>query len=290
MKLGAVFPQVEIGSDPAQIVAFAQGAEALGFDYLFSYDHILGCRADAYPEQSFIFTIEDAFHELFVLYSYLAGVTRTLEFVTGILVLPQRETALVAKQAAQLALLSGGRLRLGVGAGWNRPEIQALGIDPKTRGKRMEEQLEVLEQLWSRSEVNFEGKFHHLKAVGVNPLPPQPVPIWVGGYAPAVLRRAARFGQGWMPATLPWEKLDQVVEQLTTELHKNGRKREDFGIDARILWRDTQAQKEENLRRWGEISVTHLRCNTMGCGFSSVDEHLDALGKFRRWVKGEIDE
>lgn len=290
MKLGAVFPQVEIGTDPAQIKAFAQGAEDLGFDYLLCYDHILGCRAEAYPEQKFIYTLEDDFHEPFVLYGYLAGVTRRIEMVTGILVLPQRETALVAKQAAQVALFSEGRLRLGVGVGWNRPEAEALGSDFGSRGRRLDEQLQVLEQLWSRPEVNFDGELHRLKSVGIRPMPPHPIPIWVGGYAPAAIRRAARHGQGWMPATLPQDNLQQLLELLTHELEKNGKSREDFGIDARILWREPQPQKEENLRGWREVGVTHLRCNTMGCGFSNADEHLDALSSFKQWVKGATDE
>ena len=287
MKLGAVFPQTEISSDPIAIKEFAQGAEQLGFDYILCYDHILGARADAYPEQKFIYTLEDNFHEPFVLYAFLAAVTSSIEFVTGILILPQRQTQLVAKQAAQLAVLSENRFRLGVGAGWNGAEAAAMGTDFHTRGRRMDEQCALLERLWTEPEVNFEGKYHSLKAVGIRPLPSKPVPLWMGGFAPPVLRRAARYAQGWMPATLPPDRLHQLLDQLSKELELQGRSLADFGIDARILWREPEAKKEENLRTWKDIRVTHLRCNTMGCGFESVDQHLDALDKFKRWIRGD---
>lgn len=288
MKLGGVFPQTEIGNKPEDLVRYAQGLEELGYDYLLTYDHILGADESVYPEQKFIFTYKDAFHEPMVLFAYLAAMTRTLEFVTGILVLPQRGTALVAKQATQVSLLSGGRLRLGVGVGWNRPEYDALGADFSRRGRRMDEQLEVLERLWTEELLDFEGAEHRLKSVGLNPLPAKPVPLWLGGYADAVFRRAARYGQGWMPATLPEGKLPELVERLHRHLEQAGRDPESFGLDGRIAFADADKGRwSKELESWRQVGATHLRCNTMNCGFATVDQHLEALGRFRDFLDTE---
>lgn len=286
MKWGAVFPQVEIGSDPAALRDFAQGVEELGFDYLLAYEHILGVDPECYPEQSFIYTYKDSFHEPFVLFSYLAAVTTRLEFVTGILILPQRDVRLVAKQAAQLSLLSDGRFRLGLGAGWNRPEAVNLGTDFATRGKRMDEQLQILELLWKEPLIDFEGEFHQLRRAGLNPLPPSPPPIWIGGSATPVLRRAARHAHGWMPATLPQSQEKAIVEKLHALLEKEGRNPADFGLDARIvLARTEQKDWATTVDFWRSLGATHFRCNTMGLGCQTPADHLRALEQFLQAVK-----
>lgn len=286
MKFGAVFPQTEIGTDPVAIREYTQGVEELGFDYLLAYDHILGVEKAHYPDRSFIYGHEDCFHELFTLYSYLAACTKRLEFVTGILILPQREVALVAKQATQLSLLSGGRFRLGVGGGWNRAEAEALGTDFGNRGKRMNEQLELLEKLFREPLLDYQGQFHNLTRVGLNPLPEHIPEIWIGGSADAVLKRAARFGHGWMPATLPAGKERILVEKLKSFVAEAGKDPDTFGLDARVvLAKHSEESQVAEFQKWKELGATHFRCNTMGNGFTKPEEHLAALSGFLKRVR-----
>lgn len=285
MKFGAVFPQIEIGSDPIAIRDYAQGVEDIGFDYLLTYEHILGADREAYPDQSFLYDYKDAFHEPFVTFAYLVGFTTSLEFATGILVLPQRDVRLVAKQATQLSLLSGGRFRMGVGAGWNRAEALSLNSDFGTRGKRMNEQLELLEKLFTDELVDFEGDYHQVKACGLNPRPSMVPEIWVGGTADAVLRRTARFAQGWMPATLPRGKDVEILEKLHDYLRECGKDPKNFGLDARIvLAKFGERERFEEYQRWEKLGATHFRCNTMGLGFTKPDQHLKALEEFLQLV------
>ncbi|MGE0489265.1 MAG: LLM class F420-dependent oxidoreductase [Vulcanimicrobiota bacterium] len=280
MKLGAVLPQNELSTSEA--IEFALGLEKLGFDYMLAYEHVLGADPADHPEQKFIYTYRDSFQEPLVTFAYLAALTERLEFVTGILVLPQRKTALVAKQAAQLHLLSGGRFRLGVGAGWNRPEAEGLGSDFSNRGRRMDEQLELLGRLWREPLVDFEGRFHRLRRLGLNPLPERPVPLWVGGYAPPVLRRAARHAQGWIPSTLPSGQEAALVARLHEFLRVEGRDPATFGLDARILCREPEPGWQAIYEKWRGLGATHLRFNTLGAGLKGAAEHLDVLEKARQ--------
>ena len=286
MKLGAVFPQLEIGSDPAAIRDYVQAVEGMGFDYLLAYEHILGADPADYPERRFAYGLEDMFHEPFVLFGFMAGLTTRLEFATGILILPQRNTAVVAKQAAEVDVLTGGRLRLGVGVGWNQAEMEAVGYRFENRGRRVDEQLTVLQRLWSEPRMAFEGEFHHIPGLGINPLPVQrPIPLWFGGAAEPVLRRMARFGAGWMPNSMTPDSVRSTVETIHELLRQQGRNPAEFGIDARITpsrqpqdtWTDTAAG-------WRALGATHLCCNTMDNGFTSVDEHLAELETFKAEV------
>ncbi|HZO63234.1 MAG TPA: LLM class F420-dependent oxidoreductase, partial [Gaiellaceae bacterium] len=200
MRLGVVFPQTEIGADPGGVRAYAQGVEEIGYTHLLAYDHVLGADASSRKDWAGPYTAEHQFHEIFVLFGYLAAVVPKLELVAGVLVLPQRQTALVAKQAAAIDVLSGGRLRLGVGLGWNHVEFEALGEEFSDRGRRSEEQIEVLRRLWTEPVVDFEGRWHRIPAAGINPLPVQrPIPIWIGGSAEAAIRRTARLADGFFP-------------------------------------------------------------------------------------------
>jgi probable F420-dependent oxidoreductase len=283
VKFGVVFPQTEIGSDPAAVRDYAQTAEGLGYDYLLIYDHVLGANPDRPGGWTGPYTHETLFHEVFVLFGYLAAITQRLELVTGVLILPQRETALVAKQAAEIDVLSGGRLRLGVGIGWNEVEYIAQGEDFHNRGKRLEEQVQILRELWTKPLVKFKGEFHTIPDAGIKPMPVQrPIPIWFGGGADIVLRRMARLGDGWMPNSIPFEKLRADLENLHDYLEQAGRKPKQFGVDVRISVNKTpQADWLREANRLRKLGVTHIAVNTMQAGFTSLDGHLDALRRFK---------
>jgi probable F420-dependent oxidoreductase len=236
MRIGVVFPQTEIGADPSGVRDYAQAVEQLGYRHILVYDHVLGASTSSRPDWKGAYNSEDMFHEVFVLYGYLAAITQTVELVTGVLVLPQRQTALVAKQAAEIDILSGGRLRLGIGVGWNAVEYQALNENFHNRGARSEEQIALLRALWSEPVVTFKGRWHTVEDAGLNPLPVQrPIPIWIGGYSEVTLRRTARLADGYFPAGKPAD--DQVraaIEQLYSYLREAGRDVASFGLEARL--------------------------------------------------------
>lgn len=284
MKLGAVFPQTEIGADPGAIREYVQAVEGLGFDYLLTYEHVIGADPAQHPEQThWAYTHTDMFHEPMVLFGFLASITQRLEFATGILILPQRDAVLTAKQVAEIDLLSGGRLRLGIGVGWNRVEMAALGYDFRMRGRRIEEQIAVMNALWTTPLVDFDGEFHKFHAVGLNPLPVQrPIPLWFGGSADVVLRRMARYGAGWMPTGLSPEQGEPLIERLNGYLLEVGRDPGTFGLDVRLsVGRQPRETWDVYIEGWRALGMTHLCANTMGAGFASVDEHIAALRTFK---------
>jgi probable F420-dependent oxidoreductase len=282
MKIGIVFPQTEIGSDPAAIRDYAQTAEGLGYSHVLAFDHVLGANPDRPGGWAGPYTFLTPFHEVFVLFSYLAGITRRLELVTGILILPQRQTALVAKQAASLDLLSGGRLRLGVGLGWNEVEYTGLNEDFHNRGKRIEEQVALLRRLWTEPLVDFKGQWHTIPDAGINPLPVQrPIPIWFGGHAEPVLRRTARLGDGWMPNYRDPAEARPTLDLLDRFLEEAGRSRSQIGIEPRLSCGVGDPKTWETLLRgWQAEGATHLSFNTMGSGFKTPQEHIQAIRKF----------
>lgn len=288
MRHGVVFPQTEFGNDPQAIVDYAQTAEGLGYDYLLVYDHVLGAHPDREPKLTGPYTWQHPFHEPMVLFGFLAAVTTRLELVTGILILPQRQTALVAKQAAEVDVLTGGRLRLGIGIGWNYVEYDALGTSFRTRGRRAEEQIDVLRKLWTQPLVTYRGADHAIDNAGLNPLPVQrPIPIWFGGGAEPALRRAARLGDGWMPAGRPPDdRMKGYLEQIDGYLKAAGRDRKQFGIDPWIsiagLGRDEWRRRVE---AWRALGATHLAVDTMRAGFASPKAHIDAIRDFREVLR-----
>ena len=286
MKIGVVFPQTEIGSDPAAIRDYAQTAEGLGYNHVLAYDHVLGANPDRPGGWAGPYTFQPPFHEVFVLFSYLAGLTQRLELVTGILILPQRQTALVAKQAASLDLLSGGRLRLGVGLGWNEVEYIALNENFHNRGKRSEEQVVLLRRLWTEPLVDFKGQWHTILDAGILPLPVQrPIPIWFGGHHEAVLRRTARLGDGWMPNHRNPADAGPTLEMLDRFLEEAGRTRSQIGIESRISYGTGDPKTWETLMKgWQDLGATHLSFNTMGSGFKTPQEHIQAIKKFAEIV------
>jgi probable F420-dependent oxidoreductase len=282
MKLGVVFPQTEIGSDPDRIRNYARGVEEAGFDHLVSYDHVLGHRpvdpvawAGLGP-----YTDEHAFHEVFVLFSHLAAITSHLEFATEVLVLPQRQTVLVAKQAAELQLLSGGRLRLGIGVGWNPEEFRALGMNFHDRGKRVVEQVEVLRRLWSDELTTLDGHFHTIRDGAVNPLPPRPIPIWIGGHAPVALKRAAAIADGLM-LEHSLQEAPAVIATVRAGLLAAGRDPTAFGLAARIQLRKGEVDSAlDEARAWEGVGASHLSVSTMDEGIKDPDSHLRLARSF----------
>jgi probable F420-dependent oxidoreductase len=282
MKIGVVFPQTEFKPDAIAVRDYAQTVESLGYSHIHAYDHILGANPERPGGWTGPYTYINPFFEPFVLFSYLSGLTRKIEFVTGILILPQRQTALVAKQAATLDVLSNGRLRLGVGNGWNEIEYTALGENFHNRGRRMEEQVKLLRLLWTEPLVKFEGRWHNIPDAGINPLPVQrPIPIWFGGTDDRVLRRVAKLGDGWMPNARTIEKNRPTLDKLYQYLDEAGRDKASFGIDPRLnMSLIPQSEWLGFMHAWEELGATHLTVNTMGCGFDTTSAHIQALKQF----------
>lgn len=280
IRIGAVFPQTEIGNDPVEIARYARGVAELGYSHLLAYDHVLGGSQQAHhPKLVGRYDEHSRFHEVFVLFGYLAGIVPGMELVTGVLVLPQRQTALVAKQAATLDLLTGGRTRLGVGIGWNDIEYQALNEPFGNRSRRYVEQIEVLRALWADEIVTYEGQWHTIDHAGIQPLPVQrPIPIWIGGTAEAAIRRAARIADGFMPNVGAGDPGSQAMAILTDELATARRNPAAFGIEPRInLSSGDPDTWKRDLDWWRQYPVTHVTVNTMNAGFRTIDEHLEAL-------------
>ncbi|MFI5692200.1 LLM class F420-dependent oxidoreductase [Kribbella sp. NPDC051586] len=279
MKIGAVFPQLEIGPDPRTVRDWTTTVEQAGYNHVLAYDHVLGADPANRPGWTG-YTDKSLFHEVFVLLGYMAAITTTLELVTGVLVLPQRQTALVAKQAAEVDVLSGGRLRLGVGIGWNQVEYQALGVPFKQRGALLEEQVDVLRKLWTEPVISYDGKYHEIVEAGLNPMPGRQIPVWFGGSADAVLRRTGRIGDGWMPQSAPDDHARQQIATIREAAEKAGRDPQSIGIEARL----TLAAVPEHDRRafadaWRALGATHLSVNTMNLGLQNPEDHAQLLAE-----------
>jgi probable F420-dependent oxidoreductase len=286
MRFGVVFPQLEIGEDPAAIRDYAQAVEGMGYRHLLAYDHVLGASIAHRPDWSGPYTSDSAFLEPLVLFSYLAAFTRNIELVTGVLILPQRQTALVAKQAATLDVLCGGRLRLGIGIGWNTVEYDALNEDFHDRGLRSEEQIAVLRALWTQQVVTFQGRWHHIDEAGIKPLPVQrPIPIWIGGEAKIVLKRISRIGDGWFPWFPPRPPDDAMrvsLESLRADIQAAGRPPDAVGIEARLSLNQTpESEWGSYAESWRSAGATHLDINTMGLGLPSPQAHIDMLHRVK---------
>ena len=284
MQLGVVFPQNEIGEDPGAVRAFAEAAEGLGYAHLVFYDHVLGADTNRRPDWQGPYSHEDTFHEPLVTFGYLAALTSRIELVSGIIILPQRQTVLVAKQAAQVDVLSGGRLRLGVGIGWNDVEYEGLGQNFHDRGKRSEEQVELLRALWTNEVVDFQGRWHSIPGAGIKPLPVQrPIPVWFGGgRSDGVLRRIARIGDGWFPQLQADEQGRERMERFKGLVEEAGRSQDEVGVDARVaLSRGGVDGALRDAEVWQEMGATHVSFNTLRAGLGSPDKHIDALRRFK---------
>ncbi|MFC1960599.1 LLM class F420-dependent oxidoreductase [Chloroflexota bacterium] len=282
MKIGVIFPHFEFGTDSGAVRDFAQTVEALGFSHIAADDHVIGPNPDRPGGWTGWVTYKTAFYEPLVLFSFMAAVTRRLAFNTWVLLLPQRQTVLVAKQAATLDILSEGRLRLGLGVGWNEIEYTSLGADMRTRGQRIEEQVLLLRQLWTQELVDFQGNWHTIPDAGINPLPVQrPIPIWFGGQSEAAIRRMARLGDGWMPLYTDVHQAQPGLDLLDRCLEDAGRSRANFGLEARLPYGSGDpAVWEQLLLDWQTAGATHAVLQTTNCGFTTPTDHLAALRRF----------
>ncbi len=289
MKIGVVFPQTEIGADAGSVKAFAQATEELGYQHLLAYDHVLGACTRNRRDFRGPYTSESMFHEVFVLFGYLAGLTERLEFVTGVLILPQRQTVLVAKQAAEIDRLSNGRLRLGIGVGWNEVEYEGLNENFRNRGKRSEEQIALMRALWTDDVVDFDGRWHRIAEAGINPPPvQQPIPVWIGGYAPVTMDRVGRIGDGWFPSSQPGEgPTDQVrsdLARIAEATRAAGRDPSAIGIEPRVRLNEIpRDQWGPVTEAWRAVGATHLSLITMD-GKLDVDAQIDQIRDYRDTV------
>ena len=290
MQLGVIFPQTEIGADPVGVRDFVQAAEDLGYAHVIVFDHVLGADVSHYKDWQGPYTSQDMFHEPFVLYGYLAALTQRLELVTAVIILGQRSTALVAKQAAEIDVLSGGRLRLGVGTGWNAVEYEALNENFHNRGKRSEEQLEVMRALWTQEIVNFEGRWHTIRHAGINPLPVQrPIPVWLGGRVEAVVERVGRLADGWFPQFAPDDAGRETLERMRGYARAAGRDPADIGIEGRISLQGTTPEiRAKEATAWRDLGATHLSVNTMRAGLKTPAEHIAAIEAFKETVAASV--
>ena len=278
MHIGVVFPQTEIGADVGAVRAYAERVTELGYSHILAYDHVLGADPAVHAPWRGPYDVHTTFHEPFVLFGYLAAVT-SLELVTGIIILPQRQTALVAKQAAQVDLVTRGNFRLGVGVGWNAVEYEALGKDFTDRGKRMEQQIPLLRRLWTEQSVTYDDGFEQINAAGLAPLPVQrPIPIWIGGSSDPAYRRMGRLADGWFPQVAPGEALDHAREVVDGAARDAGRDPSTIGMEGRVSWTADGLDKLlRQVGKWKEAGATHVTINTMRADLGGVDGHLAVL-------------
>ncbi len=285
MQISAWFPTRDIGTDPVRIRDWAQAAEELGYDHIEVPDHVFGATArDGWSPR---YNEQDAFHETFVTLGFLAGVTTTIGLASGVLILPQRQTGVVAKQATQVDILSGGRLRLGVGVGWNHVEYEALNEDWKSRGTRQREQVEVLKKLWCDDLVTYQGRFHQFTEVNITPRPVQrPIPVWFGGSSDAVVKRAAQIGDGWMPIMAPDHEAEAKLEQLRNHLSDCGRDTSAFGIEGWL--RMDKADPDEwgvAAEGWRKLGADIVMLYPM-YRIPDIGDQIETLRRFKEVVSG----
>ncbi|HEY4929364.1 MAG TPA: LLM class F420-dependent oxidoreductase [Acidimicrobiales bacterium] len=277
MRIGVVLPQTEIGPAVSAVRAYGEGVEDLGFQHVLAYDHVVGADPEIHRPWKGPYDVDTQFHEPFVLFGFLAGCT-SLDLITGITILPQRQTALVAKQAAEVDILTRGGFRLGIGIGWNPVEYEALGQDFTTRGRRLEEQVGLLRRYWTERSVTTSGEFDRVTGAGLAPLPVQrPIPIWFGGRSPRAYERMGRLADGWLPLVQPGEQLEAARALIAESALAAGRDPGLIGMEGRVDWRGDADDVALQVERWRQVGATHLSINTMGAGLAMVDNHLDAL-------------
>ncbi len=284
MDFGVVFPQTEIGPEPGPARELIQASENMGFEGLVIYDHVLGANTDFYKSSGvdFFYDIDDNFHEIMVLLGFAAAITERIKLITGIVILPQRQTTLIAKQAAEVDNLSNGRLILGIAVGWNPVEFEALGEDFQNRGKRIEEQIDVMRNLWTKKVVNYQGHWHTIRQAGMKPFPvQQPIPLWIGGDAYPVLQRTGRLGDGWFPTSDQPENAKKKIDVVRQAAREAGRDPSDITIAVQInLDSIPMPSVADYVKAWQDIGATKFYLDTMNCGLDTVANHLDAFREY----------
>ena len=285
MEFGAVIPHNEIGTDSGAIKAYAQGAEELGVTHLLIYDHVMGADRDRPGGFKGPYDKDVGFHEPFVLFGFLAAVTEKVDLVTSVMILPQRQAVLAAKQAAEVAILSDNRLKLGIGVGWNTVEYDGLNEDFSTRGRRQEEQVDLMRRLWTEESMSYDGEFHHFEKASILPRPSRPIPVMFGGSAPAVIDRCARLGDGWIPLGTPNEKSAQRVAELRRIREGAGLSMDGFEILAQAQYAGGDPDRwQSHAEAWRSIGATHLAVATHNAGDTDVDGHLARIAEYREAV------
>ena len=295
MEIGVIFPQTEIEPDVVAIRDFAQAAQELGYSYFFIADHVLGADASAYDHPLFgMYNHETVVHESLTTMGYLAAVVPDMGLMSGILILPQRQTALVAKQAAEIDVLCGGKLRLGIGVGWNFVEYEALGMNFQDRGARSAEQIEVMRELWTKESVDFHGKWHDITHAGINPLPVQrPIPVWLGVGSPlapippdVALRRVARIADGWCPNFSPDEAGYGLQAKVHNYMAEYGRDPSELGLDGRMGTAGSSPEDwAEKVEAWREMGASHLSIENRRAGLKTADDHIEMMRRFKDAVE-----
>lgn len=286
MQLGAVLPHNEIGTDPGAIKAYLQGLEDLGVTHLLVYDHVLGANPDRPGGFKGAYDHTVAFHEPLTFFAFAAAVTERIELVSTVMILAQRQAALVAKQAAEVALLSRNRVRLGVGIGWNKVEYDALGVEMTARGARLSEQVEVMRRLWTEDTFSFEGRFQTIDRAGINPRPDKTIPIWFGGSAPAALKRCALMGDGWMPLGSPNDTSRAAIATMHEHRRDAGLPIEGFGIQAQAQFAGGSPERwQGHFAKWRDLGATHMAIATHNAGPTDVDGHLARVREYLEAVR-----
>jgi probable F420-dependent oxidoreductase len=280
MKIGVIYPQIELQGDPDAVRRIGLATEELGFNHLLAYDHVAGAPHDREPKLTGPYTDKDPFHDPFVMFAWLAGMTKRIEFVSGVLILPQRQTVLVAKQATDLDLFSNQRFRMGVGVGWNYVEYDALGQDFRTRGARVDEQIPYLRRLWSEELVSFEGRFDRIDRGNLNLRPKRRIPIWIGGFSEVAFRRGAKLGDGYIFAR-NLEGATFALGRVRELLKQEGRDEAGFGLEFATSATTSLEETLDHLRRWEDLGGTHASFRTMGMGFTETQQHLDFIAEVR---------
>jgi probable F420-dependent oxidoreductase len=325
VKLGTNLPEHLIGTDQGALAEFLAALEEMGYAYVTVGDHVLGADLAARPGwrpyfgKPPLYDRHMVWHEPLVLFGYLSALSRSLELCTGILISPQRQTALLAKQAAAVDVLSGGRIRFVIAAGWNDVEYEALGVDFSRRGRIMEEQVALLRQLWTREVVTFRGEFHTVTAAGINPLPVQrPIPLWFGGQSKPVLRRAGRLADGWFPYYPYFEeqRLRDDLAVLERAAREAGRDPASIGIEGAVYFADPRFEVPPGGRMppqgfdecleyaqwwkrfgatrywvtapWAELGPEETGIREPGRRWSGVEARLRALGDFKKALGSEF--
>ena len=285
MEIGAVFPHNEIGTDPQAIKDYAQGVEELGITHLLIYDHVLGADRNRPGGFEGPYDKDVAFHEPFTTFAFIAAVTKNLDMITTVMILPQRQTVLVAKQAAELAILSNNRFKLGIGVGWNAVEYVGLNENFKTRGKRQAEQVELMCLLWESEVLEYKGEYHHIDKASINPRPSENVPIWFGGGAPQLIERCADLGDGWIPLMGPNEAARNTLEEIRAKREAKGLDWNNFGVQAQAQYAGGDPDRwNKHAEKWRDLGASHLAVATHNAEPTNVDGHLSRIKEYMNAV------